>query len=206
MEGGSVNSQNKAWANDKTKFGYKMLCKMGWTEGKGLGLKENGIQEHIRTRKKCSNAGIGIVRKPTDAWNVPAKVAQGLNDVLARLAPISSGEGTAAGAAEIKRADGGRGYYGRRASQKNVAAYSETALREIFGGGDVVEVGRGLAAERAEKDVAKLQRRRLRRERKEGGGDNKLKVKLKIETREKRRKEKRRKEKKERKSKRGIRG
>ena len=27
--------QNKAWAEDKTTFGHKMLLKMGWKEGKG---------------------------------------------------------------------------------------------------------------------------------------------------------------------------
>ena len=33
-------TQNKAWAEDKNKFAYKMMVKMGWTEGKGLGANE----------------------------------------------------------------------------------------------------------------------------------------------------------------------
>jgi Pin2-interacting protein X1 len=31
--------RNTFWASDTSKFGYQMLLKMGWTEGKGLGVK-----------------------------------------------------------------------------------------------------------------------------------------------------------------------
>ncbi|CAF4066285.1 unnamed protein product, partial [Adineta steineri] len=40
--------QNKTeWVEDDNKFGKKMLEKMGWTSGVGLGKNENGRTEHI---------------------------------------------------------------------------------------------------------------------------------------------------------------
>ena len=42
---------------DKSKFGYKMLQKMGWSEGKGLGVSEDGALEHIKVKMKCDTSG-----------------------------------------------------------------------------------------------------------------------------------------------------
>lgn len=135
---GLLDTQNMHWANDKSKFGYRMLQKMGWSEGKGLGVKEDGKVEHVRLRKKTGNQGVGARSTVSDAWKIPGKVAEGLNDVLARLGAatataLSSSEPPGAPALEEKTKRP-RGYYGRRAAGKNVNNYSEKDLREIFGG------------------------------------------------------------------------
>lgn len=39
---------------DNDKIGQKMLEKMGWTSGKGLGVNEQGIIEHVRVNKRNS--------------------------------------------------------------------------------------------------------------------------------------------------------
>ena len=38
-----------------------MLQRMGWEEGKGLGLQEEGITEHIKVKVKRDNCGEWIV-------------------------------------------------------------------------------------------------------------------------------------------------
>ena len=42
---------------DKSKFGYRMLEKMGWKEGKGLGAEEGGSTEHIPVQQKDNLLG-----------------------------------------------------------------------------------------------------------------------------------------------------
>jgi len=47
-----ADPQNLTWAKDNGRFGYRMLATMGWTEGKGLGAKENGITQNIKVAKR----------------------------------------------------------------------------------------------------------------------------------------------------------
>lgn len=42
---------------DETKFGQKLMEKMGWSKGKGLGAKEDGKTEHVAVRLKSDNRG-----------------------------------------------------------------------------------------------------------------------------------------------------
>jgi Pin2-interacting protein X1 len=53
---------------DTSTFGFKMLQKMGWTEGKGLGMKEDGQKEHIKVKVKANNTGIGGEKRTIDNW------------------------------------------------------------------------------------------------------------------------------------------
>lgn len=43
---------------DKGGFGFKMLQKMGWSEGRGLGANLDGAVEHVKVSLKTDSAGI----------------------------------------------------------------------------------------------------------------------------------------------------
>ena len=42
---------------DETKFGQKLMEKMGWSKGKGLGSKEDGKTEHVSVSLKNDTKG-----------------------------------------------------------------------------------------------------------------------------------------------------
>ena len=60
--------QNKLWKEDKEKFGYKMLKKMGWSEEKGLGKNEDGNIEHVKIKLKQDTLGVGANIRTVDNW------------------------------------------------------------------------------------------------------------------------------------------
>jgi Pin2-interacting protein X1 len=44
--------------SDTDRFGYQMLTKMGWSDGKGLGATENGSTSHVKVSLKNNNLGV----------------------------------------------------------------------------------------------------------------------------------------------------
>ncbi|NWX21645.1 PINX1 inhibitor, partial [Aegotheles bennettii] len=64
----SVDPRNSAWSKDESKFGQKMLEKMGWSKGKGLGAQEQGNTEHIKVQVKNNTLGLGAAINYEDNW------------------------------------------------------------------------------------------------------------------------------------------
>ncbi|NWX87131.1 PINX1 inhibitor, partial [Nothoprocta pentlandii] len=64
----SVDPRNSAWSKDESKFGQKMLEKMGWSKGKGLGAQEQGNTEHIKVHVKNNMLGLGATINHEDNW------------------------------------------------------------------------------------------------------------------------------------------
>ncbi|XP_064359905.1 PIN2/TERF1-interacting telomerase inhibitor 1-like isoform X5 [Dromaius novaehollandiae] len=64
----SVDPRNSAWSKDESKFGQKMLEKMGWSKGKGLGAQEQGNTEHIKVHVKNNMLGLGATINHEDSW------------------------------------------------------------------------------------------------------------------------------------------
>lgn len=54
-----VDTRNEAWAKDKSSFGQRMLAKMGWEEGTGLGKNKQGTVNSLRAVRRSENLGIG---------------------------------------------------------------------------------------------------------------------------------------------------
>uniref|UniRef100_A0A915EAI0 G-patch domain-containing protein n=1 Tax=Ditylenchus dipsaci TaxID=166011 RepID=A0A915EAI0_9BILA len=55
----SIDPQNQTWKKDSEKFGHKLMEKMGWQDGKGLGSKEQGITDNIRLQPNYTARGLG---------------------------------------------------------------------------------------------------------------------------------------------------
>ena len=53
------DTRNSAWADDKFNFGRKMLMKLGWKEGKGLGKSQQGQTNSLRAIRREESLGIG---------------------------------------------------------------------------------------------------------------------------------------------------
>lgn len=113
---------NQAWKNDKSKFGLKMLQKMGWTEGKGLGKHEDGVSEHVKVAKKSNNLGLGATYDSSGAagW---ASAAVSFNGVLEALGKAYGGSGDA----EKKKADKKMKKKAKKAEKKRRAKGGEDA-------------------------------------------------------------------------------
>ncbi|GFY49678.1 hypothetical protein TNIN_279891 [Trichonephila inaurata madagascariensis] len=57
------NPRGNLWANDESRFGHKLLSKMGWSQGKGLGKNESGITEVLKIRMNVEQKGVGWEEK-----------------------------------------------------------------------------------------------------------------------------------------------
>lgn len=77
----TLNPRGTLWSNDDNKFGQKLMEKMGWSKGKGLGRAEQGETEHVSLRMKDNTKGLGYKGKD-DEW---IKHYEGFENVLATL-------------------------------------------------------------------------------------------------------------------------
>ncbi|XP_056120474.1 PIN2/TERF1-interacting telomerase inhibitor 1 [Rhinichthys klamathensis goyatoka] len=64
----AADPQNTTWSNDESKFGQKMLERMGWAKGKGLGRSEQGSTENIKVKAKNNKLGLGTSVNNEDNW------------------------------------------------------------------------------------------------------------------------------------------
>ncbi|KAG5460564.1 MAG: hypothetical protein BJ554DRAFT_7373 [Olpidium bornovanus] len=53
---------------DQSNFGFRMLAKMGWTPGSGLGVDGQGVTRHVAVKLKDDNLGVGATKKTIDKW------------------------------------------------------------------------------------------------------------------------------------------
>ncbi|KAJ2157761.1 hypothetical protein GGF46_004273 [Coemansia sp. RSA 552] len=78
----AADPRNLNWSQDKGRFGFKMLEKMGWSEGKGLGANEDGQREHVKIKLKTNSHGIGADKKNIRNW---LSSNDGFSELLTRL-------------------------------------------------------------------------------------------------------------------------
>ncbi|CAF4880627.1 unnamed protein product [Pieris macdunnoughi] len=129
----NLRAKNNAWSNDTNKFGQRMLEKMGWSAGKGLGVKENGIVEHVIAKYKNDDKGLGYEDK-NDQWT---KHDDDFNALLANLSNdkdetkevLHSGVSLETKSKKSKA----RIHYHKFTRGKDLSRYSEKDLANIFG-------------------------------------------------------------------------
>ncbi|XP_066896127.1 PIN2/TERF1-interacting telomerase inhibitor 1 isoform X2 [Kogia breviceps] len=104
----AVDPRNTAWSNDDSKFGQRMLEKMGWSKGKGLGAQEQGATDHIKVQVKNNHLGLGATINNEDNWIAHQ---DDFNQLLAKLNTC----------------------HGQETAGKDLSSRSQTDLDCIFG-------------------------------------------------------------------------
>nr|XP_033794629.1 PIN2/TERF1-interacting telomerase inhibitor 1 [Geotrypetes seraphini] len=135
----SLDPRNSAWSKDESKFGQKMLERMGWSKGKGLGAQEQGSTEHIKVQIKNNTLGLGAAINHEDNWIAHQ---DDFNQLLTELNNCH-GQGKAESSEcqqkkifsleEKSKASRKRVHYMKFAKGKDLSSRSETDLACIFG-------------------------------------------------------------------------
>ncbi|XP_018425414.1 PREDICTED: PIN2/TERF1-interacting telomerase inhibitor 1 [Nanorana parkeri] len=138
----SIDPRNSTWSKDETKFGQKMLEKMGWSKGKGLGAQEQGCTEHVKVQVKNNTMGLGASIHHEDNWIAHQ---DDFNQLLAELndchGTASSGEihspandsKKSFSLEEKSKSSKKRVHYMKFAKGKDLSCRSDTDLACIFG-------------------------------------------------------------------------
>ncbi|XP_069461828.1 PIN2/TERF1-interacting telomerase inhibitor 1 isoform X2 [Ambystoma mexicanum] len=135
----SVDPRNSTWSKDESKFGQKMLEKMGWSKGKGLGAKEQGSTENIKVQLKNDTLGLGASVNHEDNWLAHQ---DDFNQILAQLNNCHGQTGSDSQASEEKKifsleekskTSKKRVHYMKFAKGKDLSCRSDTDLACIFG-------------------------------------------------------------------------
>lgn len=134
----ALDPRNTRWSNDDSKFGQRMLEKMGWSKGKGLGAQEQGATEHIKVQVKNNNLGLGATINNEDNWIAHQ---DDFNQLLAELntchgpeTPDSSDKEKKSFSLEEKsKVSKNRVHYKKFTKGKDLSSRSRTDLDCVFG-------------------------------------------------------------------------
>ncbi|XP_018573338.1 dual specificity protein kinase splB [Anoplophora glabripennis] len=125
----SLNPRGNDWVQDSNKFGQKMLEKMGWQHGKGLGAKEDGITEHVKVSYKNDSKGMGY-KESNDQWTEHESNFSALLESLSGEKPDEVKLNSLEKKSQNSRA---RVHYHKFTRGKDLSRYSEKDLANIFG-------------------------------------------------------------------------
>uniref|UniRef100_A0A6P7F9S3 Uncharacterized protein LOC114327198 n=1 Tax=Diabrotica virgifera virgifera TaxID=50390 RepID=A0A6P7F9S3_DIAVI len=126
----SLNPRGKEWSQDANKFGQKMLEKMGWQSGKGLGAKEDGIKEHIKISYKNDSKGMGY-KESNDQWTEHETHFSALLESL--TGDEKNVEKKVISLEQKSQTSRARVHYKKFTRGKDLSQYSEKDLANIFG-------------------------------------------------------------------------
>jgi len=120
------------WSKDENKVGQKILEKMGWKKGQGIGLNSQGITHNIKLVLKSDAAGLGYRRKQDDQWTVASdNFCQLLSQLTANyeIGAVTTSQSLQQRSQKSKS----RVHYRKFAKGKDVLEYKQDDLQCIFG-------------------------------------------------------------------------
>ncbi|CAF3315834.1 unnamed protein product [Rotaria socialis] len=129
--------QNKTeWVDDDNKFGKRMLEKMGWKSGVGLGKNENGRTEHIDLKFKSNLKGVGFINGKYDSTWIAH--SQSFDSLLQQLQQAHSPSASSSSSAihnfhQTVQQTKTRFTYKKQSSGKDLSSRSNDELDCIFG-------------------------------------------------------------------------
>ncbi|EFN76107.1 Pin2-interacting protein X1 [Harpegnathos saltator] len=138
----SIDPQGKRWSKDNDKIGQKMLEKMGWTSGKGLGINEQGITEHVRVNKRnpeseragYNNLYMQDIHEHQDKFNEFLQQLANHHNQEETIEKLESNEDLTRQSLELKSKQScARLHYQKFTRGKDVSKYSTKDLANIFG-------------------------------------------------------------------------
>ncbi|EAT45046.1 AAEL003676-PA [Aedes aegypti] len=140
--------------NDSSNFGVRMLEKLGWSEGKGLGKREDGMSAPILPKMKQDAEGFGYAGEKDDHWT---QHDQDFNQLLKSLngeeaPPVDEVDMAKMKSLEEKSKNSrARVHYKKFTRGKDLSRASEKDLANIFGKKSLDEVKNNkLAVEEAD--------------------------------------------------------
>lgn len=121
----------KLFLLDSSSFGSRMLAKMGWTKGKGLGASENGSVDFVRVKYKNDSGGFGYTARD-DQWT---ENESGFHTLLQSLNETdeAQAERKRQSLEEKSKLSRARVHYQKFTRGKDISRYSEKDLANIFG-------------------------------------------------------------------------
>ncbi|KAL0116102.1 hypothetical protein PUN28_011160 [Cardiocondyla obscurior] len=143
----TLNPRGKWWVEDSNKFGQRMLEKMGWTKGKGLGANEQGITEFSRMQYRSNTTGIGYdnsFQPWTENKEKFDNFLQQLNGVESQDA-VKNGDISLSGQSieQKSKQSHARVHYKKFTRGKDVNKYKSKELANIFGQKELTENNEG---------------------------------------------------------------
>lgn len=122
------------WSRDEGKYGHKMLERMGWKKGKGLGAKLHGNTDPIAVRKKTTMQGVGFSAKDDDNWIAHQDE---FNSLLSQLNAANNGSDSEGSQVQSLTSNSenakGRLHYKKFSQGKDLSLRKSNELECVFG-------------------------------------------------------------------------
>jgi len=156
----SADPRGRKWAEDQNKISNKLMEKMGWKQGEGLGAKGDGMLTPIGVKYKMDNLGFGCTQKYDKQW---VAHQDSFNDLLAGLSSETTGKTeskpTMADKAEVSNlgttGKKSKHRYHKFTKAKDLSKASAKDMEGIFGRSSVSEAKAATEATKKE-DEAKV--------------------------------------------------